>query len=81
MQRLEWIKPAIIGAIVGATATIVVGFTQSGWVLGSTAERMAQQRSEAAVTAALVPVCIAQSKIRPQFNGEGGAARHHHIFL
>jgi hypothetical protein len=65
MQKLDWIKPAIIGAIVGATATIVVGFTQSGWVLGSTAERMAQQRSEAAVTAALVPVCIAQSKSDP----------------
>jgi hypothetical protein len=65
MQKLEWIKPAIIGAIVGATATIVVGFTQSGWVLGSTAERMAKQQSEAAVTAALVPVCIAQSRSDP----------------
>jgi hypothetical protein len=65
MKRLEWFAPLIIGAMVGATATIVVGFTQSGWVLGGSAERMAQQRSDAAVTAALVPICIDQSKNDP----------------
>lgn len=65
MMRPAWIKPAFIGAIVGATATIVVGFTQSGWVIGSSAERMAEQRADAAVTAALVPICIAQSKTDP----------------
>lgn len=65
MIRPEWIKPAFIGAIIGAAATIVVGFTQSGWVLGSSAERMAKQRADAAVTAALVPICIAQSKTDP----------------
>lgn len=65
MRKVEWLKPAMIGAIIGATATIVVGFTQSGWVLGSSAERMAKQRAEAAVTAALVPLCVAQSKSDP----------------
>lgn len=65
MQKREWIKPAIFGAIVGATATIVVGFTQSGWVLGSTADRMAKQQSDAAVITALVPLCVAQSKSDP----------------
>ncbi|MFM9845394.1 MAG: hypothetical protein ACKVOI_20710 [Dongiaceae bacterium] len=66
MTRLEWVTPAIIGAITGATATVVVGFTQSLWVLGSSAERMAQQRSDAAVMAALVPICVSQSKTDPE---------------
>jgi hypothetical protein len=65
MMRPEWIKPALIGAIIGATTTIVVGFTQSGWVLGSSAERMAKQRADAAVMTAMVPICIAQSKTDP----------------
>jgi hypothetical protein len=65
MKRLEWLTPGIIGAIVGATATLVVGFTQGGWVLASSAERIAQQRSDAAVTAALVPICIDLSKADP----------------
>jgi hypothetical protein len=45
------------GAAVGAVATIVVGFYWGGWSLGSTANRMANQRSELAVIAALAPVC------------------------
>lgn len=66
MTSPDWIKSLFIGAIIGATATIVVGFTQSGWILGSSAERMAKQRADAAVTAALVPICIAQSKTDPE---------------
>ena len=45
------------GAAAGAVATIVVGFYWGGWTLGSTAEKMAQQRSETAVVAVLAPVC------------------------
>jgi hypothetical protein len=45
------------GAAVGAVATIVVGFYWGGWSLGSTANKMANQRSELAVIAALAPVC------------------------
>lgn len=54
-----------MGAVAGGIATMVLGFNQGGWVLGGTAERMAGQRSQAAVTAALVPVCISQSKMDP----------------
>ncbi len=65
MQTPIWLKPAVIGAVVGAVATMVLGFSQGGWYLGSSAEQLADQRSEAAVTAALVPVCISQSKLDP----------------
>jgi hypothetical protein len=45
------------GAVAGAIATIFVGFYWGGWSLGSTADKMARQRSELAVIAALAPVC------------------------
>jgi hypothetical protein len=66
MEAPTWLKPAIMGGIVGAIATVFVGFNQGGWVLGGSAERTAQQRSAAAVTEALVPICISQSKADPQ---------------
>jgi hypothetical protein len=65
-----WLKPAIWGAVAGAIATVFVGFNQGGWLLGSSAETMAQQRSAVAVVEALVPVCIGQSKADPEFAGK-----------
>ena len=62
-----WLKPAIWGGVVGAIATVFVGFNQGGWMLGSSAETMAQQRSNTAVVEALVPVCVGHSKADPEF--------------
>ena len=53
-------KPAVWGAVVGAVAFTVVGFSSLGWTLGSTAEKMANQRAETAVVAALTPICVAK---------------------
>ena len=66
MQAPTWLKPAIMGAIAGGIATMIVGFNYGGWYLGSSAETLASKQSNAAVVAALVPVCISQSKIDPQ---------------
>ena len=52
------VKPAVWGAVVGAVAFAVFGFSSLGWTLGSTAEKMATQRSEAAVVAVLAPICV-----------------------
>ena len=52
------VKPAVWGAVAGAVALAVVGFSQLGWTLGSTAEKMATQRAETAVVAALAPICV-----------------------
>jgi hypothetical protein len=52
------VKPAVWGALAGAAAFAVVGFSQLGWTLGSTAEKMATQRAEAAVVAVLAPICV-----------------------
>ena len=39
------------GPAAGAVATMVVGFSWGGWSLGSTADKMAKERSELAVGA------------------------------
>ena len=53
------------GAAVGAVATIVVGFYWGGWSLSSTADKMAKERSEHAVVAALAPVCADKFRAQP----------------
>ena len=52
------VKPAAWGAVAGAIALAIVGFSQLGWTTGSTAEKMATQRAETAVVAALAPICL-----------------------
>lgn len=58
MKAVPWYKPAIWGAVIGATAVMVVGFSWGGWTLGSTAEGLARQRAESAVVAVLTPFCV-----------------------
>jgi hypothetical protein len=53
------------GAVAGAVATIVVGFYWGGWSLGSTVDKIARERSELAVVAALAPVCVAKFRALP----------------
>jgi hypothetical protein len=53
------------GAAAGAIATMVVGFYWGGWSVASTAEKMAKQRSELAVIAALAPVCADKFRAQP----------------
>ena len=66
MNTPEWLKPGIQGAFVGAVALAIVGFGWGGWVTGGTAQRMASEQAQLDVVAALVPICIEQSKMDPQ---------------
>ena len=61
----ESLKRLLQGAAVGAVATIFVGFSWGGWSLGSTADKMAKDRSEVAVIAALAPVCADKFRALP----------------
>ena len=61
----ESLKRLLQGAAVGAVATIVVGFYWGGWSLGSTVEKIAKERSELAVVAALAPVCADKFRALP----------------
>ena len=65
MRVPQWVKPAVWGGVVGAAAIMIIGFSWWGWTLGSTAERMARERAEAAVTTALTPLCVANFLAQP----------------
>jgi hypothetical protein len=52
------LKPWIWGAVCGAAAISVVGFSSLGWTLGSTAERMAREQAQNAVVGVLAPICV-----------------------
>ena len=58
MNKYPSVKPAVWGAVAGAVAISVIGFSQFGWMLGGTAERMAADRAESAVVSVLTPICV-----------------------
>ena len=58
MKKYPSLKPAIWGAVVGAAAISVIGFSFFGWTLGGTAERMAKEQAQIAVVAVLAPICV-----------------------
>ena len=57
MQLPVETKPAIWGAVAGAIALAVIGFTWGGWVNATTADKMVREGSAKAVVAALAPIC------------------------
>ena len=63
--QAPWFKPAAWGVVVGAIGTMIIGFSWLGWTLGSTAERIAAERTNAAVVVALTPSCVARFMQQP----------------
>jgi hypothetical protein len=45
------------GIAIGAIATIVIGFNWGGWMTGGTSIKLADERVNTAVVAALTPIC------------------------
>ena len=66
MKAHPSLKPALWGAVAGAVAISVIGFSSMGWTLGSTAERMAADRAESAIVSVLAPICV--EKFQQQAN-------------
>ena len=58
MKLSPKVESTIWGAVGGAVALAIVGFTFGGWVTGGKAKELAQQQSDKAVTAALAPICV-----------------------
>jgi hypothetical protein len=65
MLQGESLTRLLQGAVAGALASMFVGFYWGGWSLGSTADKMAKERSELAVIAALAPVCADKFRALP----------------
>jgi hypothetical protein len=61
-MQATWLRPGIWGAVIGSVLTMILGFSWGGWTTSSTAAQLAASRADAAVTAALVPICLAQEK-------------------
>jgi hypothetical protein len=62
---MTWIKPGAWGFVIGALATMIVGFSWGGWMTTGGADRVALEKTQAGVTAALLPVCLEKSKADP----------------
>lgn len=62
MDEPTSVKPAVIGAAVGATVGVVifaaVGFTLGGWMTTGGADRMYLALAHETMIAAMVPVCL-----------------------
>jgi alpha/beta superfamily hydrolase len=60
-MRTDSVKSALWGAVGGALALAIAGFSWGGWVT----EHTAKDRSEAAVVTALAPICATQFQLAP----------------
>lgn len=64
---MEKVKTLAFGALGGAVLLAIIGFSVLGWHSAGAANELADDHSEAAVTAALTPVCVAQARNDPEF--------------
>ena len=65
MQVPASVKPAIWGAIGGAIAAMIIGFSWGGWVTGGRAGKMATASAQDAVVLALTPLCVVKAEQQP----------------
>jgi hypothetical protein len=75
MRQPAWLKPGLWGAVIGAVGIMIVGFSWMGWTLNSTTQRVAAERSELAVTAALTPFCVSSYMKQPDAGKKLAALR------
>lgn len=66
MKVPTWLKPMLAGIVIGAILLAIVGFNWWGWVTTGTAEEMAEEMSETAVTTLIVSTftqsCVNQAQ-------------------
>lgn len=65
MEISSNVKPALWGAVGGAIALAIVGFTWGGWVTSSTATTMAQDHAHVEIAKVLAPICFLQFQQQP----------------
>ena len=54
----ESLNRLLQGAAAGAIASMVIGFSWGGWMTGGAASKLAAERADTAVVAALTPICV-----------------------
>ena len=63
MEAPSQLKPVLWGAVGGAVALAITGFTWGGWVTGSKADLLARQQVQAALVEVLTPICVDKFKV------------------
>ena len=58
MQISPNLKPALWGAVGGAIALAIVGFSWGGWMTSRAAQKLADERADSAVVTALSTICV-----------------------
>lgn len=58
MEAPTQLKPALWGAVAGALALAIIGFTWGGWITGGKADELARQKVQAALVEVLTPMCV-----------------------
>jgi hypothetical protein len=77
--QAESLTRLLQGAVLGAVATMAIGFYAGGWMLASTASQIADYRASAAVVAALAPICV--EKFRRQEDADAKLVELKNIVL
>lgn len=62
----EWMKPSLYGALGGAIAISILGFSWGGWTTSGNAQEMAEDHASEQVTLAMVPFCLSASASDPE---------------
>lgn len=65
MSDMQWVRPAIFGAVGGMIALSIVGFSWGGWETGRSSAKRAAMETKSAMIAAMVPVCLDKSTRDP----------------
>src|SRR5271168_1743660 len=60
LYQRESLKQLLQGAALGAFATLGIGFSWGGFMLGSTAKTLADSTANSAVVATIAPICVDQ---------------------
>lgn len=66
MTKINWLKPALSGAVIGAIAISIVGFNWGGWVSSGTANKAAKAFADEKVVQAMVPFCLQRAETDPK---------------
>lgn len=74
------IKPAVWGAVGGAVALAIVGFSWGGWVTGADAKQMADKQAEKAVVSALAPICVERFQEQPDSGAKLAALKETSVY-
>ena len=74
LQR-ESLKRLLQGVALGAFATLAIGFSWGGWMLGSRAKTLADSTANSTAVAAIAPICVDQFQRSADAASVGDARR------